>query len=333
MPQINSAVFSTPQKETMKSSWALIHAHINSLQLDFLPYLQEKLPRLQSTTLLADQAFNDYLGKLLAQVRNIDLDSITRTRERVEADTLLSAERRADALNRITDRYNARLAELKAALLTTAQMLLQRVDDVTQITLELPDTTLQNSLQRQLETLTESKTELTSRLTTVSEDRRLLNETISTFEQGDFFKDLQALLPTAEELAGLALPDPKLALVQAGLARLQALLGKVSASITYQELLNEREKINLRYSELLAQSRGIDDQTRALSEKLEQLTGVSSLNNARNVWVLEARKAPDSLYAYFETYLTTTAERLPEQQNINELKHYLESFQGVWRSL
>lgn len=325
-------VFSTPRIDTMKSAWALIHAQINALQLDFLPYLQEKLPRLQGNLILADQAFNEYLGRLLAMARNTDLDGIDRTRERVGADTSLSAERKAQALERVADRQTKKLAELKTGLLTSAQTLSRRVDDVMHITLELPDDTLETSLQQQLDALAGTRTELTGRLSEVAEDRRLLNETIKTFEQNDMLKNLQALLPTPETLEALALPNPKVALLQAGLAKLKILLGKISDSITYQELLDQRDRLSERYTELLTRSRGIDSQARALSGRLEQFSGIAGLNNARNVWVHEARKAPESLYAYLDTYLSSTAERLPNQRNVDELRDYLESFQGVWRT-
>ncbi|MCO8162198.1 alpha-xenorhabdolysin family binary toxin subunit B [Pseudomonas sp. 21LCFQ010] len=331
MTATHSSVFTAPQPDIMKSAWALIHAQINSLQLDWLPYLQEKLPRLQSTVILADQTFNEYLGKLLALVRNTDLDSIARIKDRVEADISLSAERKAEALARVTERYNTRLAELKATLLTAAQMLERRIDDVEKITLELHDNTLQNSLRQQLDALTKDKSELDKKLMTIAEDRHLLNEMIKTYEQSNLLNNLQALLPTPEELSALTLPNPKIALLQAGLSRLKALLGKIGDSITYQQLLDERDKLTQRHTESLAQFRNIAGQAGALAGKLAQISAVSNLNNARNTWLLEARKAPDSLYAYFETYLSRTAERLPGQADLDSLKHYLASFQGVWR--
>ncbi|RRV06704.1 hypothetical protein EGJ27_13155 [Pseudomonas sp. v388] len=143
----------------------------------------------------------------------------------------------------------------------------------------------------------------------------------------DIFKEQ---LPTAAELNALSMPAPELALAEAGLARLSKLLDGLSRSLTYFDLVSERDKLRARYNEALNQSRQLEGESRELVRNLDEVDGLASVNRSKVDWITESRKASEALFSFLETYLLDDRTRLSPER-IRAMVGYINSFYSVVR--
>ncbi|KPB34202.1 Uncharacterized protein AC504_5204 [Pseudomonas syringae pv. maculicola] len=165
----------------------------------------------------------------------------------------------------------------------------------------------------------------------IAEDRRLLDATISTLEKyniADLFKEL---LPTQEELQLIITPSPELALVSAGIARLEKLLDKISSALTYLDLTRERDRLRSRYNALLDDSRMSTQETKVIKEKLDELTGLAGVAQSKALWVQEAKKVYQSLYHFVDQITSPGDASALISQHVEQLKTYIKSFYDVKR--
>ncbi|MCF5709015.1 alpha-xenorhabdolysin family binary toxin subunit B [Pseudomonas syringae] len=322
-----------PEKAIMKAAEQLIHAHIASLTLDFLPAIKIKLPSVQAALTAAGAVLSETLTTVTVQLNNEQLNALEIMQREIEADLTLSLENKQKALGLLdTQRVHAQ-SSLQRIVSSSANAIAQRCDDLKQINIKPDATTLKDTLQRQLDSLNQQNAKLASSMASIAEDRRLLDSTIATLEKYNLADQFKDILPTADELALINMPSPELALVQAGLARLEKMLGQVSNALKYLDLVNERDTLRHRYNALLAQSRGVSSEAKALARNLAELQGLDSIDQNKGAWINEAAKVYEALYGFLAACQSPDAISGDFTHYLAEFKTYLKQVHDIKRTL
>lgn len=326
----NTLDYPAPRPAVMKASRTLIHNQVATLNLAFLPVMKEKLPPLQRALTNADAVFRQALGTIVVRLRTVQLDQLELKRRQIEAETRLTEEQRRQALVMLDNEYTRIVTQLSTTIRDGATAIAESTDDLAQIDIEPKDNRLKDALQRQVDQLSQRTADLQARLSAIAEDRRLLDDTIRTLDKFNVLDIFKEQLPTAAELNALSMPAPELALAEAGLARLSKLLDGLSRSLTYFDLVSERDKLRARYNEALNQSRQLEGESRELVRNLDEVDGLASVNRSKVDWITESRKASEALFSFLETYLLDDRTRLSPER-IRAMVGYINSFYSVVR--
>lgn len=325
--------FSTPDLSIMISAQELINAHIAASRLEFLPVMAEKLPRLRVKLSTASSVFRDELTSVLSQLNNTVLETLDTKQRVIDTDERLPAEKRQQATELLNKQRVRIVSVLTATVRNGARAIAQSVDDLSQISFELKDGRLQETLQRQIDVITQRDTELNIRLGDISADRRLLDDTLKIMEKNNLLDMFKEVLPTEEELAALMVPKADAALIKVGLDRLTKILDKISGALTYLDLTRERDRLRVQYNELLNESRNARQEIGKLANELRELTGMASLERNKAVWVQEARKVPESLYAFLDAHTSEELLSPAFAHTLSLLKTYITSFYSINRTV
>jgi hypothetical protein len=331
-PPENTLNYPAPDLAVMNASRTVVNNQIGSLKLTFLPAMKEKLLPLQRALTKADNVFRQQLGTVIVRLKAAQLDEISAKRKQAEEETRLSEEQRRQVLDILDQQYSAVVADLSMTIHDSALAIAQGTDDLVQIDVELKDDQVRNSLQRQIDQFGHRFTELQTRMTTIADDRSLLDATIKTFEQFNVLDIFKEALPTIDELKAMSLPAPELALAEAGLARLQKLIGNVSRALTYLDLVNERDKLRAQYNEALDESRRIEAENRQVAQDLSEVDGLASLARSKRDWADQAKKAPQALSAFRSDYMSQAAPPVSSDL-LKQLVGYITSFYSIEREI
>ncbi|WP_439849847.1 alpha-xenorhabdolysin family binary toxin subunit B [Pseudomonas syringae] len=315
-----------PDTEVMNAARQHILTQVTALKLDFLPVMKEKMLPLQAALNRADKVYRDVLAAVTVELNKVNLQQIDLKQQQIEADQRLSDAQKQQAIS-LLDKHRIReLSSLTTAINSGAQAIAASSDNMLQIDLKLKDRRLLETFQQQIDTMTQRKATLDSTMSTIAEDRRLLDATIKTFEQhnlADIFKDL---LPTPDELALISLSSPEIELIKAGIARLGKLLDKLSSALTYLDLTKERDRLRLRYNALLEESRTAMQEARAIAGKLDELNELDGVNQSKTLWVQEAKKVYESLYSFLDNVTLQEESSASISKHVEQLKAYIKSF-------
>lgn len=331
-PPENTLNYPAPDLAVMNASRTLVNNQIGSLKLAFLPAMKEKLLPMQRALTKADNVFRQQLGTVIVRFKAAQLDEISAKRKQAEEETRLSEEQRQQVFSVLEQQYSAAVADLSRTLRDSALAIAQSNDDLAQINVELKDDRIRNSLQRQVDQYDLRFADLQARMKTIAEDRRLLDATIKTFEQFNVLDIFKEALPTIDELKALSMPSPELALAEAGLARLQKLLGNLSRALTYLDLISERDKLRAQYNELLDESRQIEGENRQVVLDLGELDGLASIARSKRDWVEQAKKASLALSTFRNDYMSQAAP-VVSSSLIKQLVGYINSFYSIEREI
>ncbi len=324
-------VLTPPDTEIMNAASQNILAQVNTLKLDFLPAMKEKMLSLQNALTRADNAYREALADITVQLNNVNLQPIDLRQQHIEADARLSDKQKKQAISLLNGERIRLLSNLTTVLRSSAHTIAERSDDMAQINLTLEDNRLQDILQQQIDGMTQRSAALESAMSVIAEDRRLLDTTIKTYEKynlADLFKDM---LPTQEELQIVTMPSPELALITAGIARLGKLLDKISSALTYLDLTEERDRLRSRYNALLAESRTVAQEAKSINGRLDELTGIADISKSKALWVKEARKVYQSLYNFLDQITSQDDASAPISTPVEKLKTYIRSFYDIRR--
>lgn len=322
----NSFTLIAPDMAVMNAARRLLNNHAVSLKLELLPVMAEKLPHLQIRLSTADNVFRDKLTDILARLNTTDLSPVDNAQQRVNADDRLTGEKRQHAIQLLNGQRVRILSTVIATIESGAMAIAQSTDDLNQINLDLTDSNLRDTLQRQADTLAQRDSDLNLRLSEITEDRRALDAAITALEKFTALDQIQALLPSAEELIALGAKTPDIALIQAGLNRLAKILDKVNSALTYRDLTEQRDRLRARYNELLNESRELQQEIRKLTDNLDEISTLASVQQNKNVWVLESRKLYRSLNAFLQAHDTEALMNPAFSQSLEQLKAYINSF-------
>lgn len=322
-----------PDMVRMGSSWKALNAQIVLLKLEFLPVMAEKLPYLRANLSTADSLFRGELTNIMVSLDTATLSSLDSSQQKVNADSRLTDEQRQQATDLLNGQRDRVTTGMTTAIATGARTMANATDDLDQLNLKLPDTRLPDTLQRQIDQLTQRDADLHTLLGEITEDRRALDETIKTLEKYSVIDLLKEQLPTPEELKLLGATPSEIALIQAGLNRLAKILDKLNSAITYFDLTDQRDKLRARYNELLAESRDLQKDLGKLRADIEELTALASAAENKTAWVEEARKAYRSLNDFIKAHDQDARLSPAFTQSIEQLKTYIESFYNIYREL
>ncbi|WP_084913723.1 alpha-xenorhabdolysin family binary toxin subunit B [Pseudomonas syringae] len=330
---VEAQVLTPPDTQTMEAARRHIHTQAIALKLDFLPAMKEKMLPLQAAVHRADTLYREKLAAVSVQLNSVNLQPLDQKQHLIEADQRLTDKQKQQAISLLEGERSRLISTLTTVVRSSAQAIAESSDDVQQINLKLDGNRLQETLQGQIDTLTQRVATLESTMTVILEDRRLLDETIKALEKHNLADQFKDALPSAEELSLINMPSPELALVNAGIARLGKLLDQVSGALTYFDLTKERDRLRLRYNALLAESRTGTQDTKVLAGKLDELNGLASVDQSKTLWVQEARKVYQSLYSFLDTCLSPDQSSASISQHVEQLKTYVKSFYGIKRTL
>ncbi|MCQ9471091.1 alpha-xenorhabdolysin family binary toxin subunit B [Pseudomonas alliivorans] len=327
------APFAAPDRAIMDAARQHIHTQITSLTLDFLPAMKDKLQPLKASLNAADSQFVDNLAAIAAQLNTFSHAALDRKQQQIEAEQSLSDEQKNQALTLLNAQRARQVLELTNVLANAAQAIARTTDELQQINLQLTDSQLAETLQRQLDSLTQQSDGQKAEMDKEAEDRRLLDETVKTFEQynlADLFKEA---LPTIEELSAIAIPSPHLMALQLGIGRLQTLLGKLSSALKYSDLIAKRDQMRHRYNTLLAESQTVQKEAKAITRKLDELATLARLDNNRIIWVQQSRQFSDSLYRFLENDLSNAEDPTIVNQQVDQFSAYMKSIYSITRTV
>jgi len=320
-----------PDRIAMDAARVALQAHVVSLKLDFLPVMKDRMPYLQTTLSVANRVFNHTLATFKAQLDNITLQAITLKRERIIADMKLSDPQKERALKLIDDLLFAQVTQLNEVIRGHANAIARSSDDLAQIDLKLENNRLEETLQRQLEALAQRSAEWDAQMSTLAEDRKVLDALINTLEQHNLANQFKDMLPSVEELALLTAPSPELAVAQAGLKKIAQLLDGISRAITYADLTAERDRLRARYNDALENSRSARQEAKSIVQNLDTLTGLKAAEQSKMAWVLEATKVYESLRTFVTAQMSADTATEAVEAHISELKTYLALFYAIKR--
>lgn len=326
--------FKVPELKIMTDAQTLIYNHIKSLQLDFLPVMKDKLPFVKTALSEASFTLRKELNKVLASARSIDLNHTDRLRVQIEADASLGAEQRQEALRQVQAQRTHVLLKLVHSVRQAENAMLQSLDDLSQIVLKPASERLQQTLQGRLDTQKDRITQRGNQMTALNEDKKVLDDAIAAYEKSNLADVFKNVLPTPEELSALtATPAAEVAVINAGIARLERLRGDISKGLSYLDLTAERDRLRARYEHLLRESTHTHQLAQEISHDLQQLSTLAELDQGRTTWVNEARKAVDALRAFSGAYLSDTRVSSLTQPQLQALVAYLNGFVTIEREL
>ena len=322
-----------PDAEVMSAAKRLMDNHVVSLKLEFLPSMAEKLPHLQIVLGTAESIFRDKVADILARLNTTDLSPVDSAQQRVDANTTMTPEQKQSAIKVLNGQRKRIVAGVIASIESGATAIARSTDDLSQINLDLTDSSLRNVLQRQLDELTQRDNDFNLRLNEITADRRALDEAIKALEKYTVLDHLKENLPTAEELVALGAGTPDVALIQAGLDRLAKILDKVNSALTYRDLTEQRDKLRARYNELLDASRNLRKEIRQLADKMDEITALASVQQNKAVWAQESRKLHRSLYDFLDAHDHEDRMDPAFSHSLTRLKTYIRSIADVRRTL
>lgn len=322
-----------PDMVRMGSSWKALNAQIVLLKLEFLPVMAEKLPYLRANLSTADSQFRGELTNITASLDTSTLSSIDSSQQKVNTDSRLTDEQRQQATDILNDQRDRVTTNMTTAIANGARAMANATDGLDQLNLKLPDTRLPDTLQRQIDKLTERDTGLHVQLGEITEDRRALDETIKNLEKYTLIDVLKEQLPTPDELELLGAAPSEIALIQAGLNRLAKILDKLNSAITYFDLTEQRDRLRTDYNKLLDESRGLRTTIGKLKDNIEELTELARAAENKTAWVEEARKVYRSLNDFLKAHDQDARLSPAFTQSIDQLKTYIESFYKIYREL
>lgn len=326
--------FNIPDLKIMTDAQTLIYNHIKLLSLEFLPVMKDKLPFVKTALGQASYTLRKEFNKVLSTARSIDLNQTDQLRVQIESDASLSTEQRQEALRQVEAQRTHVLLKLASTMRQAERTMLQSIDDLTQIGLKPMSERLQQTLQNQLDAQKQSISERGEQMEALKEDKKVLDDAIAAYEKSNLADLFKNALPTPEEVSALtSTPIAEVALINAGIARLERLRGDVSKGLTYLDLTAERDRLRARYEHLLKESTRSAQQAREVSQDLEQLGLLSEVDQGKASWVNEARKAPDSLRTFSDAYLSDTRTSSLTQQQLQELVSYLNGVVSIEREL
>ncbi|MCQ9422488.1 alpha-xenorhabdolysin family binary toxin subunit B [Pseudomonas sp. LJDD11] len=329
-----SQTFKTPDLKAMTEAQTLIYNQIKSLSLDFLPVMKDKLPFVKAAVSQASYTFRKELNKVLSTARTINLNQTDQLRVQIESDASLHAEQKQEALRQVEAQRTHILLALANTMRQAESAMLQGIDDLSQIDLKPASERLQQTLQSRLDTYQESITELGKQMAALMEDKQILDAAITAYEKNNLADVFKNVLPSPEELAALtSTPIAEVAIINAGIARLEKLRDEISKGLSYLDLTTERDRLRARYDQLLRESTRINQLAQEVSRDLLQLSALSDLDLGKTTWVTEARKAVDSLHMFSDSYLSDTRTSSLIQQQLQELIAYLNKLIGIQREL
>lgn len=324
-------ILTPPDTEVMKTARQNILAHVTALKLDFLPVMKEKMRPLQDALISADKVYSQALATVTVQLNNVYLKSIDQKQQLIEADTRLSDKQKQQAISQLNGQRIRQVSNLTAVVRRSAQAIAGHSDDMAQINLTLENNRLLETLQQQIDSITQRSATLESAMALIAADRRLLDTTITTFEKYNLADVFKEMLPTPEELKLVNMTSPELELVNAGIARLGKLLDKVSSALKYLDLIEERDRLRSRYNALLDDSRTATREAKAIKEKLDELTALAGVAQSKALWVQEAKKVYQSLYHFLDHITSPVDTSTLISQQVEQLQTYIKSFYDVKR--
>lgn len=324
-------ILTPPDTEVMKTARQNILAHVTALKLDFLPVMKEKMRPLQDALISADKVYSQALATVTVQLNNVYLKSIDQKQQLIEADTRLSDKQKQQAISQLNGQRIRQVSNLTAVVRRSAQAIAGHSDDMAQINLTLENNRLLETLQQQIDSISQRSATLESAMALIAADRRQLDTTITTFEKYNLADVFKEMLPTPEELKLVNMTSPELELVNAGIARLGKLLDKVSSALKYLDLIEERDRLRSRYNALLDDSRTATREAKAIKEKLDELTALAGVAQSKALWVQEAKKVYQSLYHFLDQITSPVDTSTLISQQVEQLQTYIKSFYDVKR--
>ncbi|WP_440778587.1 alpha-xenorhabdolysin family binary toxin subunit B [Pseudomonas syringae] len=324
-------ILTPPAPETMNAARQNILAQTSALKLDFLPVMKEKMLPLQTALKRADKVYHDNLAAVTVQLNSVNLQPIDLKQQQIEADQRLSDKQKQQAISLLNAQRIRQVSNLTMVVRNSAKAIAEHSDDMAQINLKLEGNRLLEILQEQIDSMTQRSARLESAMALIAEDRRLLDTTIKTYEKYNLADVFKEMLPTAEELKLVKLPSPELALVIAGIARLGKLLDKVSSALKYLDLIEERDRLRLRYNAFLEESRTASQEAKGTAAKLDELTELAGVSQSKMLWVEEAKKVYQSFYNFLEQITQQDDSSAKISQHVEHLKTYIKSFYDTKR--
>ncbi|KPX74599.1 putative Binary cytotoxin component [Pseudomonas syringae pv. maculicola] len=324
-------ILTPPAPETMNAARQNILAQTSALKLDFLPVMKEKMLPLQTALKRADKVYHDNLAAVTVQLNSVNLQPIDLKQQQIEADQRLSDKQKQQAISLLNAQRIRQVSNLTMVVRNSAKAIAEHSDDMAQINLKLEGNRLLEILQEQIDSMTLRSARLESAMALIAEDRRLLDTTIKTYEKYNLADVFKEMLPTAEELKLVKLPSPELALVIAGIARLGKLLDKVSSALKYLDLIEERDRLRLRYNALLEESRTASQEAKGTAAKLDELTELAGVSQSKMLWVEEAKKVYQSFYNFLDQINSQDDSSAKISQHVEHLKTYIKSFYDTKR--
>ncbi|WP_162888960.1 alpha-xenorhabdolysin family binary toxin subunit B [Pseudomonas syringae] len=324
-------ILTPPDNEVMETARQNILAQVTALKLDFLPVMKEKMLPLQAALMSAEKVYGQELATVTVQLNNIDLKPIDQKQQLIEADARLSDTQKQQAISLLNGQRIRQVSNLTDVVRRSAQAIAAHSDDVAQINLTLESNRLLETLQQQIDSMTQRSATQESAMALIAADRRLLDTTIKTFEKYNIADQFKEMLPTPEELKLVTMTSPELALINAGIARLGKLLDKVSSALNYLDLIEERDRLRYRYNALLDDSRTALREAQATREKLDELTALAGVAQSKTLWVQEAKKVYQSLYHFLDQITSPADTSTSISQQVEHLQTYIKSFYNVKR--
>jgi len=332
--QLNTSLhLSCPDLSVMAASKKLINVQAMSLRLAFLSAMDEKLQHLDITINRADQVFRDELSNVFVILDTTHLTPIDTKIQQIKGSDRLTAAQKQRGIDLLSQEKLRITATAITVIEKSARFISRSADDVNAIHLKLKDNTLQNTLQKRIDTLSQTNAELNVRLSEIVDDRRTLDEAIKVIEKhniADLFKDT---LPTAAEVGALNIAAPKIALIQLAIGRVEKLLGHLSRTLNYKDFINERDQLRSRYNALVVQSRDVGTDINTLSDQANQLVGLADVDQTKTVWVQEAQKVAKSFQGFLGSNSDDVLLDQDFSQRLVQLKAYVHSFYNITRTL
>ena len=300
-------------------------------QYNAWPVLAQKLVRLAVLINQQRAACGEQLSRVSSALRSRQVQEISVEIAAIRASVELTEPQRMAAIASLQVSMQAKALSIFATLSQAAAVLSRGLQDIESLDITPDQTKLRLSLQQQLDDATRQSESLLATLKTLQADRELLSKALALMEvivPEDYAK---ALLPTAEELSLVTLAEPEMALLKAGIRRLELMTGKLREVLDYQAMLAQREALDVaiaQANDTLSSSRARLQDSQA---KLAALLSLDTVQDSRDIWVAEVRKVVRVLKRVIET--VGAAESGVEMDALLQhgplLQGYVDSIAGV----
>jgi hypothetical protein len=169
------------------------------------------------------------------------------------------------------------------------------------------------------------------------EDEKKLGEAIKVIEAVSTFDLIKEVLLTAEQLATLQLPDPRIALVQAGIKAAVKVLGVVGDAVKYDNLITARRELQKRLDDRRSNLARLDKEIKTFQERKNQLMEAQTVQASIEVYSHEIATLVDSINTFLKNTRYSASDKLETVvktfiEQSTAYSNHLNELRKAWRS-
>ncbi|PNB76191.1 hypothetical protein C1X64_00450 [Pseudomonas sp. GW456-E7] len=295
---ITSNHYVVPDTGAMRRAKDRLNMSVSDGRFDFLPSSQEKLLSVSSDLNDAHQQLFEDVKKITALLANSGLEATLASIEKMRSNTVLSALKKDEHVNRLLEHGVARIAESQIALVVANNYLARVAEDF--VTIRFAESTigLRRTFDSEVNAIEQRIGADEGDLGMLKKDKQFIDDAIQKFKAPGWRDIVSSLLPSAEEIEAaiklVATGKPDKEFLKLVLNKLQGNFEALDQGRQFTDLAQARDAVRDRMSELNDSIKSDKLQVRELQCKLGALDELGALDSVLLSWSEQVAKVAEA---------------------------------------